>query len=60
MLTHRQARRKLGSRNARRAGTKTKVVPGSGNAKQSPKYRYPRARPISLAARVAKLVQASR
>jgi hypothetical protein len=41
-MTRRQARSKLGSRTTRRAGTKTKVIPG-GAQKQPPKYRNRRA-----------------
>lgn len=59
-MTHREARRTLGSRVARRSGTKTKVIPGSASSKRPPKYRYFRARPITLAAKVARIVAKSR
>lgn len=55
-MTHRQARRKLGSRTTRRAGKKTCVIPG-GAQKKAPKYRTRRAyEGPSNAARVRALV----
>lgn len=39
-MTRREARKKLGSRVHRRAGTKTKVIPGSGGS--SAKSRLPK------------------
>lgn len=41
VLTHRQARRKTGSRTTRRAGTKTQVMPGgkSGGKGAAPKFK---------------------
>lgn len=41
-MTHREARRKLGSRTVRRAGKKTRVIPG-GAQKKAPKYPTRRA-----------------
>lgn len=41
-MTHREARRKLGSRTVRRSGTKTQIIPGlkkSGGKGSSPKFR---------------------
>lgn len=39
-MTYRKARAKLGSRVHRRAGTKTKCIPGTGGAKNIPnKYK---------------------
>lgn len=63
-MTHRQARRKLGSRTVRRSGTKTQALPvqskpsGKGALQ---KHRHPRKRAKypTLAARVWKLVEAS-
>jgi hypothetical protein len=54
-MTHREARASLGSRTVRRAGTKTKVIPG-GSQKKPPKYRFARVgrnrtRPAILVAR---------
>jgi hypothetical protein len=58
-VTHRQARKSFGSRTTRRAGTKTKIIPG-GNGKRPPKSRYFHRRKTRLSVRVAAKVKASR
>lgn len=59
-MTHRQARRRLGSRKNRRVGTKTRIIPGRGD-KQPPKYTMRRTfkGKESLASQVRKIVAAS-
>lgn len=56
-MTHREARRKLGSRSRRRANTNGKIIKGKGGggSKRSPCYRNPR--PVKrVCVQVAKLV----
>lgn len=58
-LTHRQARRRLGSRTARRAGTNGKNIPGRPTGRKGQinfKYRHARA-PRKLAWRVRKIME---
>jgi hypothetical protein len=52
-VTRRQARRSLGSRTTRRAGTKSKVIPRS-NGKKPTKFRYPRRTKARVAVLVAR------
>ena len=44
MINRRKLRLKLGTRRSRRAGTKTKAIPGTGGgvSQRVNKYRYPR------------------
>ena len=65
-MTHREARRKLGSRTSRRAGSKTQCIPGRANSHSGTKagptecWRIPRMHPKhpTPAARVWALVKA--
>jgi hypothetical protein len=65
-MTHRQARRKLGSRSIRRSGTNGKNVKVFGNGQPAPlgkggrvayKFRYPRRASRKVAVQVAALVK---
>lgn len=58
-MTHRLARKSLGSRVSRRSGTKTKVRPGAAG-KRPPKFRYPRRQKPRPAVLVARKVKESR
>ena len=58
-MTPRAARRRLGTRTIRRAGTKTKALPGrSGKKGQALKSRYPHGRKERPAVGVARLLRA--
>lgn len=61
ILTHRKARRRLGSRSTRRAGGNGKVLPGTGGGgnKRCMCVRNPKP-PKNLGWRVRNLVEASR
>lgn len=61
-MTHRQARRKLGSRSTRKSGTKTQAIPNQSKPTGKGalvKFRHPRRRAKypTLAARVWALVE---
>jgi hypothetical protein len=56
-VTHREARRKLGSRTVRRANTNGKNIPGKSTTKgRALKRRYPRPASRKNAVKVARLV----
>lgn len=63
-MTHRQARRKLGSRTTRRSGMKSQIIPGAAatNKGHRAEYRYPKRYPKvpRLCVRVRQLVAKSR
>lgn len=60
-MTHRQARKRLGTRTSRRSGTKTQAIPGQTKPSKKGalvKYRHPRRRVgPSLASRVWALIR---
>lgn len=60
-MTHRQARRKLGTRTTRRSGTNGKFIKGTagGGKKRTPAYRNPRRPSGKVANAVARLVRES-
>lgn len=62
MLTHREARKQLGSRTSRRIGTNRKNIPGRPAGPKGQvafKYRYARPTSRKVAVRVARLVKES-
>lgn len=56
-MTHRMARRILGSRTGRRSNTKTRCFAGSKVAKRIPKYRHRSQRQVLGKPRLAVLVR---